>query len=320
LLVTLLFIIILQNLMHYLITGGAGFIGSHLTERLLAQGHRVSVLDDLSTGKKEHIPASVDFIQGDTTTPGIFDKLVANIDGCFHLAAIASVQMSKEQWQRTHQVNLGGIVALFDAIVKNKKNVPVVYASSAAVYGDATTLPHKESATCVPLSGYGVDKLGCEQQARIASEIHHIPTAGMRFFNVYGERQDPNSPYSGVISIFAKRMKENAPITIFGDGKQTRDFIYVGDVVNALQFSMQAFEQKKFTHGVFNICTGKQQSVNALAEILVKLTGSRSNISYAPARSGDIKLSAGDTTLAHTMLGFSAKIPLEEGLKRTLGY
>ena len=239
--------------MHYLITGGCGFIGSHLAERLLAGGHRVTIIDDLTTGKRENAPAGAEVVIADITTPGVFDAVAEQVDGCFHLAAIVSVQRSSKDWLRTHQVNASGTVALLDAIARKGRRVPVVFASSAAVYGDNAHIPLKETALCTPLSAYGADKLTCELHAFVASHIHGIPTIGLRVFNVYGPRQDPLSPYSGVISIFAHRMKQHLPITIYGDGEQSRDFIYVGDVVSGLVASMQKLESKVITHGIFNL-------------------------------------------------------------------
>lgn len=281
-------------------------------------GHRITILDDLSTGKRSNVPAQARIVEGDITTPGIFSPLLADIDGCFHLAAIASVELSEKEWLRTHRVNLGGMVALFDTITRSKKNIPVVFASSAAVYGDANEMPLRENSRCQPRSGYGADKLACEMQAQIATHIHHIPTIGLRFFNVYGERQDPASPYSGVISIFGHRMKTNTPIVIHGDGEQSRDFIYVADVVAGLSIAMERLETKMITHDVFNICTGKETSVNELAKTLATLTHSKSSITHDAPRDGDIRMSVGDATLSKNALGFTAQVPLTQGLSKTL--
>lgn len=305
--------------MHYLVTGGCGFIGSHLVEKLLADGHRVTVLDDLSTGKRENTPQpEITIVEGDITTPGIFIPLLKDVDGCFHLAAIASVQQSKEEWLRTHQVNLSGTIALFDAISKSGRKIPVVFASSAAVYGACEKTPIAESEPCHPLSAYGADKLSCELGASIATSIHDIPTAGMRFFNVYGPRQDPHSPYSGVISIFTARMKKNEPITIFGDGKQSRDFIYVADVVRALHLAMQALQQGRYRHEILNVCTGKQTAITELANQLLRLTRSGSVIGYANARDGDIRVSLGNPAKSQRLLGFNPTVALSDGLQQTL--
>jgi len=304
--------------MHYLVTGGCGFIGSHLVELLLKDGHNVTVIDNLSTGKRENIPAGVKLIVADITTPGVFDGIIGSVDGCFHLAAIVSVQQSAEEWLRTHQVNQSGTVALFDALAQKKRPLPVVFASSAATYGDCLDIPLRETSPTAPLSAYGVDKLVCEWQARIASTIHGIPAIGLRFFNVYGPRQDPASPYSGVISIFASRMKNNQSATVFGDGKQTRDFIYVGDIARGLVLSMLALEKKTQRYGVYNLCTGIQTPLNELTRIIAGITHSTSQILYAPARVGDIRFSVGSTELSEKELGFTAATLLQDGLQITL--
>ena len=217
----------------YLVTGGCGFIGSHLVDALVAAGHDVRILDDLSTGKRENVPDMNDVVIGDVSNPDVIAKAMSGMDGCFHLAAIASVQRSNEEWALTHRVNLTGAVNVFDA-ARNANPagpVPVVYASSAAVYGDNPAVPLVEDAEKRPLTAYGADKLGCEQHARVAGNVHDVPTTGFRFFNIYGPRQDPGSPYSGVISIFADRLASGKSATIFGDGGQLRDFVYVGDCV-----------------------------------------------------------------------------------------
>ncbi|HYZ25110.1 MAG TPA: NAD-dependent epimerase/dehydratase family protein, partial [Rhodopila sp.] len=182
----------------YLVTGGAGFIGSHLCDALGARGDVVRVLDDLSTGKRENLRPEVELIVGDIADPLTAADAVAGIDGCFHLAAIASVEKGVTDWLGTHHANLTGTISIFDAIRRTGRGIPVVYASSAAVYGDAATVPIAETEPCRPLSAYGADKYGSELHARVASHVHGIPTVGLRFFNVYGPRQDPASPYSGV--------------------------------------------------------------------------------------------------------------------------
>ncbi len=178
--------------------------------------------------------AAATLIEGDVADPAIVAQATAGVDGCFHLAAIASVEKGVTDWLGTHRANLTGTITVFDAIRRHGSEIPVVYASSAAVYGDAATIPIAETEPRTPLSAYGADKYGCELHARVASHVHGIPTIGLRFFNVYGPRQDPKSPYSGVISIFCERIAAGLPIKIYGDGQQTRDFIYVADVVQAL--------------------------------------------------------------------------------------
>ena len=299
----------------YLITGGCGFIGSHLIESLLEGGHQVRVLDNLSTGKLENIPSHCEVVIGDVADSNLVKDCMKGMDGCFHLAAISSVQDSIENWIRTHQVNLTGSVNVFDAARVNQ--TPVVYASSAAVYGDNADMPLKESSAARPLTAYGSDKLGSELHARVASLVHGVPTAGMRFFNVYGPRQDPSSPYSGVISIFVDRTLEKKNLTIFGDGEQTRDFIYVKDVVSFLRSAMQ---NVNCNPSVFNVCTGKSVTINQLAKTVMSITGNQLLIKYNPQRLGDIRTSIGDPSRAKQMLGVTAEQPLTQGLKVLIEY
>ncbi len=297
----------------YLVTGGCGFIGSHLVHRLLAEGHEVRVLDDLSTGKRANIPADVEVIVGDVANRRLVGRAMTGVDGCFHLAAIASVQRSVEAWMATHQTNLTGSICVFDSARQDR--VPVVYASSAAVYGDQQQLPISEDAQVKPLTAYGADKLGSEQHARVAGCVHGVPTMGFRFFNVYGPGQDPSSPYSGVISIFIDRLASGAPVSIHGDGYQTRDFVFVGDVVSHLVAGMT---QASVEAPVLNVCTGRATSVRQLATILKDILGGESEIRLEPARPGDIRSSIGNPYAALNRLGVSADTRVEVGLSRTI--
>jgi UDP-glucose 4-epimerase len=306
----------------YLVTGGCGFIGSHLCDALRARGHAVRVLDNLSTGKRENLPPDTELLIGDIADPAVMAQAVRGIDGCFHLAAIASVELGVRDWLGTHRANLTGAITVFDAIraLPGGRRVPVVYASSAAVYGDASP-PVAETASCQPLSAYGADKLGCELHARVAGHIHAIPTTGLRFFNVYGPRQDPASPYSGVISIFCERILRGAPITIFGDGLQTRDFVHVSDVVAGLQAAMARQAGRTTTTAeIFNICTGSPISVLDVAETIARLSGTVARIDRKPPRSGEIRHSRGAPELARAVLGFSASTNFSDGLASVLGW
>lgn len=302
----------------YLVTGGCGFIGSHLVEALLAAGHAVRVLDDLSTGKRENIDTTaVDLIIGDISQPETVAKAMQGVDGCFHLAAIASVQRSNQDWVGTHRVNLTGTIAVFDAARTARAGgpVPVVYASSAAIYGDNSNLPLSEMELPRPLTAYGADKLGCEHHARVAGAVHGVPTCGFRFFNVFGPRQDPHSPYSGVISIFAAKLKAGEGLTIFGDGQQTRDFVYVGDVVDHLLAGMAGAA----TSGpVFNVCTGRKTAVEDLARVIADLLSVPLKVEFQPARTGDIRHSLGDPARATAALNTAAGTALADGLKALL--
>ena len=302
---------------HFLVTGGAGFIGSHLCDALVARGDRVRVLDDLSTGHMTNLPAGVDFIQGDIADPIAAEKAMEGMDGCFHLAAIASVERGVTDWTGTHRVNLTGTITLLDAIRRTDKRIPFVYASSAAIYGDCQTIPIPEDADKAPLSAYGADKLGCELHARVASHVHSIPTVGLRFFNVYGPRQDPRSPYSGVISIFCERISRGAPIAIYGDGGQTRDFVHVSDVVAALLGGMA---QRPVDAPVFNVCTGRTTSVLDLAHLIASLVGNRLDHTFLPPRSGEIRHSLGDPTRLRAELHAHDPVTLRDGLRGVLAW
>jgi UDP-glucose 4-epimerase len=299
----------------WLVTGGAGFIGSHLCEALLARGDAVRVLDDLSTGKRENLPPGAMLIEGDVADLAAVRGALDGVAGCFHLAAIASVERGVTDWLGTHRANLTGAITVFDAA--RPARIPVVYASSAAVYGDAASVPIVEAAERRPLSAYGADKLGCELHARVASHVHGIPTVGLRFFNVYGPRQDPRSPYSGVISIFCERVRRGAPIDIFGDGGQTRDFVYVADVVAAL---LAALRLAPADAPVFNVCTGIATSVLDLARTIAELTGKPLDARHRPPRAGEIRHSTGAPALSRAILGLADPLSLRKGLAEVLDW
>lgn len=299
----------------YLITGGAGFIGSHLADALVARGHRVHILDDLSSGRRENIPPDAVLTEADINDSAALERVAADgLDGCFHLAAVASVQRCNEAWLETHDVNLRGTIAVMEAA--RRFRFPVVYASSAAVYGDCDRLPLREDdAPTRPLTAYGADKLGSELHARVAGIVHGVPTFGLRFFNVFGPRQDPASPYSGVVSIFANRLLRGEPIIIHGDGSQSRDFVYVEDVVRAL---MAAMTHTDTAAPVANVCTGRATTVATLARTLAGLTNSTASITTGPERPGDIRQSLGDPTIMRRVLGVTACFSLSEGLAALL--
>jgi UDP-glucose 4-epimerase len=241
---------------------------------------------------------------------------MAGMDGCYHLAAIASVVRSNEDWAGTHRVNLTGTINIFDAArdARPDGTVPVVYISSAAVYGENGSVPLSEDAVPRPLTAYGADKLGCEHHARVAYAVHGVPTVGFRFFNIYGPRQDPKSPYSGVISIFADRIRDGQPVEIHGDGEQTRDFVYVGD---AVRFMLAGMKSLPAAPDVFNVCRGEGTSINALARTLARVVGATADIRHGAPRAGDIRTSIGDPTRARATLSIVAGTSLEDGLRAT---
>ncbi|MGE3623809.1 MAG: SDR family NAD(P)-dependent oxidoreductase [Bdellovibrionales bacterium] len=307
-----------KTVKHFLVTGGAGFIGSHLVDALIAKNHRVTVLDDLSTGKRENVNSEARLVVGDTTDYETVARAFEGIDGCFHLAAVASVEKSVQEWVRTHSVNITSTVNIFQAASKVNK-VPVVYTSSAAVYGDATAIPISEDAEKYPLTAYGVDKYACDLHANVAWSVHGIPNIGMRPFNVYGPRQDPGSPYSGVISIFFDRMRQGKPITIFGDGGQMRDFVFVRDAVRAFMAAMVKLMEEPAGHDEINICTGRPTSIQSLADTIAALVNYPDPYNYGPARTGDIRISVGDSVKLSSKLNVTLNTTLTEGLTMMLG-
>ena len=299
--------------MRTLVTGGCGFIGSHLVDRLVADGHSVTVLDNLSSGSRANLNPEAVLAEGDVADAARVRVLVGKADAVFHLAAVASVEACAADWLGSHRTNVTGTVTVLDAAAR-VGGIPVVYASSAAVYGDNPALPLAETAATQPINSYGRDKLSCEHYAAIAHQYHKVSSVGLRLFNIYGPRQNPASPYSGVISKFVAHARAGTALTLQGDGEQTRDFLYVGDVVtlllNALAHATGAT--------VFNGCTGKAVSLNQLVKILGEAAGKPLSVIRADPRMGDIRHSCGDASQAEKVLGFSAKTILLHGLSQLL--
>jgi UDP-glucose 4-epimerase len=302
----------------WLVTGGCGFIGSHLVEALLARGDRVRILDDLSTGKRHAVLKGAEIIVGDVADPRLLGRALAGADGCFHLAAVASVPRCERDWRGGLHSNVLGTIAVLEAArdAAAAAPLPVVYASSAAVYGDNPNVPLAETAGATPLSSYGAHKLLDEIYAKAAWSEHRVPSVGLRLFNIYGPRQDPSSPYSGVISIFVDRLGGGAAIDIFGDGKQTRDFVYVEDAVAHFLAAMAGLHEGAH---VLNVCTGRGTTVLDLAHTLARLYGIVPRIRHGAPRDGDIRISIGDPSLAIRHLNTQAGIDIEGGLRRMLG-
>ena len=301
----------------FLITGGAGFIGSHLADALLAAGHRVRVLDDFSTGRRENLDPRCEVVEGNVADAPAVRAALAGLDGCFHLAAIASVARSNEDWLGTHLVNQTGTIAVLEAA--RGARLPVVYASSAAVYGDLGGQVAHEALRPAPMTAYGADKLGSELHARVGWQVHGVPTFGLRFFNIYGPRQDPGSPYSGVVSIFAARIAEGEALTVHGAGTQTRDFVFVADAVAHLIGAMRHLAEAGGCE-VLNVCTGHGTSVLEMAHMLGRLHARTPRLHHGPARAGDIARSVGDPSEAIATLGLRATTTLREGLAATLAW
>ena len=297
-----------------LITGGAGFIGSHLVRALLAAGRQVVVLDDLSAGKRGNLTGEERFLKGDVLDAATLDGALEGVDAVVHLAAVPSVHDYVQDWKATSRTNLAGTISVLDAATR--RGLPVINASSCAVYGVSTEMPLKESQAVKPISGYGADKLCGEYHAGAMAAMLGTQAVSLRFFNVYGPRQTRNSPYSGVITQFLDCWTHGRAATVFGDGEQTRDFIYVGDIAAALMRAID-YAMSGGT-GVFNVCTGKQTSLNALVAAVETATGASLQKAYAPAREGDIVLSYGDPGQASAVLGFDAQTPLTAGLAETV--
>jgi UDP-glucose 4-epimerase len=302
--------------MKVLITGGAGFIGSHLVDQLLAAGNSVRVLDNLSTGKRENLlaHAQLEFIQGDIRDRNLVLDSVRGVQAIVHLAAVASVQASVDDPTGTHETNFDGTLYLLEA-ARQEQIRRFLYASSAAVYGDNTHLPLVEDEILNPLSPYAADKLAGEFYLRFYHAKFGIETTAFRFFNIFGPRQDPSSPYSGVISIFVERVSQGEPVTLFGDGHQTRDFVYVGDLVKLLA---QTLTTPQTAGQVINVGRGKQCSLLDLLAALEKLTGKPVERKFAAARLGDIVHSCADVSRLVRLLGKAPQTDIVTGLAEIL--
>lgn len=307
--------------MRICVTGGAGFIGSHLVDRLLADGHQVAVLDDLSSGHRANLPLdhrNLRLIVADAADPRAAADAVDGCSAVFHLGAVASVQASIDEPVRTHRANLIATLMMLEASAAAGVE-RFVYASSAAVYGDAHELPIREDAPKQPLPPYAADKLAGEHYLAHYHRSRRIEGVAFRFFNVYGPRQDPSSPYSGVISIFAQRARAGEPVTVFGDGEQTRDFVFVGDVVEHLAAALELPTGPELE--VYNLGTGHAVSLRELLATLGELLGPIT-VRHEPARQGDIRHSLADVgKLRATMALLNMSAPatdLRTGLAATL--
>ncbi len=305
--------------MRVLVTGGAGFIGSHVCERLLAGGAQVRVLDNLSSGKRSNLSrhnGAIEFVQGDIRDRDCVESCATGVEAVIHLAAVASVQASIDDPIGTHQTNFDGTLNLLEA-ARTQDVRRFLYASSAAVYGDTAQLPVGEDTFLRPLSPYAADKLVGEHYLSHYARKYGLAATAFRFFNIYGPRQDPKSPYSGVISIFADRLKTGAGVTVFGDGQQTRDFVYVGDLANVL---VRALIRDDFTDDVFNVGTGRECSLLQLLEAMEAIGGRRLERQHAPARIGDIVRSCADVRRLHAQLGEVPTTTIRAGLEQLWAY
>ena len=302
----------------YLVTGGAGFIGSHVVDALAARGDAVRVVDDLSTGCRENLAAHPDaeMIEGDLAERQVAEAAVVGIDCAIHLAAIPSVPRSVQEPRRAHRANVEAthelLLAARDAGVRR-----VVLASSSSVYGESETLPKHEGLSPAPLSPYALHKLIGEQYAMLFTRLYGLETVALRFFNVFGPRQSPDSQYSGVISLFTAALLAGSAPTIFGDGEQTRDFTYVTDVARGI---LRACAAPEASGRAINIARGGRLSVNALYAALQRAAGVSVAARRSEPRRGDIRHSQADVSLARDLLGFAPSVPVEEGLRRTVDW
>jgi UDP-glucose 4-epimerase len=301
--------------MKILVTGGMGFIGSHLVHHLLKMNHDVVVVDKDIHKPTFHSIAKATIIEADILSNHYMAELLKPVDACVHLAAISSVPLSHRDWLFSHQTNVVGFNQLLDILTYQLPHIRFIYASSAAVYGATYHTPCQEIACPKPCSHYGVDKLSNELYANVMHQCYHYPSLGLRFFNVFGNGQLRDNPYSGVITCFKQAILDSRPLTINGDGEQIRDFIYVHDVVRAI---IQGLHSDSPIHGICNVCTGYEMSLNELAITMQRVLNTSLPIHYTERRIGDPSYSAGDPTLARELLGFQAKFSLEEGMKMFL--
>jgi nucleoside-diphosphate-sugar epimerase len=303
---------------HFLVTGGAGFIGSHLAEELVGRGHRVRVADSLITGKRSNLDhvQGVEFLEGDLADVAFARQAVAGVEFVLHQAALPSVPRSVADPLASHRANVEAtvnlLVAARDAHVRR-----IVFAGSSSAYGNALTLPKYEGMPNDPLSPYALQKVVGELYLRMFTQLYGLETVSIRYFNVFGPRQDPSSAYSGVISLFATALLDGRAPTIYGDGEQTRDFTYVADVVDGV---LRASEAPGASGEVINVAAGGRISLNLLFETLRRLIGADVTPLYTAVRAGDVRDSQADITKARRLLAFEPRVSLEEGLRRTVDW
>src|SRR5437762_89180 len=303
---------------NYLVTGGAGFIGSHLAEELARRGEHVRVVDNLITGKRQnlaHVP-SAEFLEGDLADVDVARRAVAGVDFVLHQAAIPSVPRSVQDPITSNRANIDAslnvLVAARDAGVRR-----VVYAGSSSAYGNTPTLPKIETMPTAPLSPYALQKLVAEQYCQMFTQLYGLETVTIRYFNVFGPRQDPSSPYSGVISLFINALCDRRQPTIYGDGEQTRDFTYVANVVDGV---LRACHAPGASGEVINVATGGRISLNQLFRTVRDLLGANIEPLYEAPRAGDVKDSQADIAKAERLLGYRPSVSFEEGLKHTMNW
>lgn len=303
-----------------LITGGAGFVGSHIATALVDAGARVRVVDDLSTGylkNLRHIESKIDFIEGSVGDAATLGRALSDVEWVFHEAAIPSVPRSVERPRESHDASVNATFALLLA-ARDQKVRRVVYAASSSAYGDQPELPKREDMKPAPLSPYAVGKLVGEYYGQVFTNVYGLETVSLRYFNVFGPRQDPGSQYSGVISRFMSALVNGEQPIIYGDGEQSRDFTFVSNVVEA---NLRAAESGDAVGKVINVANGRQVTLNELLEIMKTVMGkSTAAACYEPVRVGDVRHSLADISLARSLLGYEPRVGLEEGLRLTFDW
>lgn len=304
----------------HLVTGVAGFIGSSIARALLARGDQVRGIDNFSTGRRENLKGleAVDLIEGDLNDPGLAERACRQIDFIFHEAALPSVPRSVEDPVASNRANVDATVKLLDAARKCRVK-RVVYAGSSSAYGNSPTLPKREDMLPGPLSPYAVSKLAGEHYMSAFHRVYGLETVTLRYFNVFGPHQDPNSQYSGVLAVFITKMLRNQTPTIYGDGQQSRDFTYIDNVV-AGNLLAAGTDAQRVAGRVFNVATGRRVTLNDMAELLRGLTGYRGEIAYGPERQGDVKHSLADISGAKSQFGYEPRVLFPEGLQKTVDW
>lgn len=295
----------------YVITGGAGFIGSHIAEHLSKEGHQVTILDSLRTGFEHNLNGlNVDFVKGDIRDENLVNELVSGASGIFHLAALVSVPESLLKIRECIEINTIGTINILEA-AKNNTDCKVVLSTSAANYGNNPVSPKVETMSPEPMTPYAITKLDGEYYLKMYLDQYQVPTASLRYFNVFGPRQNPESAYAAAVPIFINKALQNEPITIYGDGLQTRDFIYVKDVVKANILASQKGNE------TYNVALGHSTSVLELAEKIIKITNSKSQIKFLEERPGDIKHSKANPE-KFNQLGFKPDFTIDKALEETI--
>ncbi len=303
----------------FLVTGGAGFIGSHIVHRLQKEGAKVRVVDNLSTGKKERlrgIDSSIELIEDDLTDSRVCDRAVQDVEYVLHQAAVPSVQRSIQDPLETNRANVMGTLNLLESCRQHGVR-RLVYAASSSAYGDTQVLPKKEDMAPNPLSPYALQKFVGERYCKLYNDLYGLETVSLRYFNVFGPSQDPWSEYSAVIPKFATRLQSRQPLVVFGDGEQSRDFTYVDNVVEA---NILAIKAQRTAGAVINVGCGESVTLNRLIRFLEEILQVQAVVDYEPPRRGDVRHSLADISLARDILGYQPKVTVVEGLRRTVDF